>query len=246
MKKFLLVLLAVSFCGFGAVAQMGGRPPGGNLDSGVIKLFGDNQMFSAVMLTEISGERGAMTAKSKIYFDHENTRFEMDMSDVQGPNLPPGAFSRLQSMGMDKVVTITPADKKTMIVIYPNIQSYVAAPYPGAAATDEDFKVDTSKLGEETVEGHPCIKNKTVVTGGGQTHEFTVWNASDLKNFPIKIAMSANGTPMTMTYEDISFEKPAGSLFQPPQNLTRYDSMQELMQHVMMSNGGGAPAAPAH
>jgi len=37
--------------------------------------------------------------------------------------------------------------------------------------------------------GRPsCVKNKVIVTDDkGDKHESTVWNATDLKNFPVKI-----------------------------------------------------------
>ena len=69
------------------------------------------------------------------------------------------------------------------------MQSYVenVLADPETTAAPSDFKVETTELGKDTVDGHPCVKNKVIVTGkDGTPHESTVWNAMDLKNFRSK------------------------------------------------------------
>jgi hypothetical protein len=89
------------------------------------------------------------------------------------------------------------------------------------------------------------VKNKDVITdkqGGKQ--EFTVWNATDLKNFPIQIEMIAQGNTVNMSYTDLNFSKPDAGLFNPPGGFTRYDNMQAMMQQVMMKKMGGGAGIP--
>ena len=246
MRKSLLIIGAVLACGIPAFAQMGGSPGGANFDNGMEKLFGANPVFTATMKTDMSGPQGPMTVKSKMYFDHENSRTEMNMSDVEGPNLPPGAMAQMQSLGMDKVVTLTPSDKKTVYVIYPNISSYAAMPVPAPTTTSTaPAQVQLTKIGDETVDGHPCVKSKAIVIKDGQTNEFTVWNANDEKNFPIKIAMADQGMSATISFQDISFDAISADQFQPPASYKRYSTVQDLMQSVMMSHYGVAPAGGA-
>ena len=105
--------------------------------------------------------------------------------------------------------------------------------------------MDVTELGKETVDGHPCVKNKTVVTDKeGNQHESLVWNATDLKKFPVKIEQSQNGMKITMAFRDISFSKPTANLFDPPNDATKFDSMQSMMQQVMMKRMGGLGAPP--
>jgi hypothetical protein len=245
MKKSLSILIAVLICSLPAFAQMGGGQagPGGNFDTSMEKLFGGNQVFSATIQTKMDGPSGLMTAKSKMFFDHENSRTEMNMADAQGGNLPPDALAQMQSLGMDKVVSIAPADKKNAYMIYPNIHSYVATVMPDGSDTN-DYQTQTTKIGEETVDGHPCIKNKTVMSFDGQTNEFTVWNASDLNNFPVQIVTSQEGVSVTMSFQNVSFSKPDASLFQPPAGYTRYGTVQDLMQSAIMNHPSGMPGLP--
>jgi hypothetical protein len=94
------------------------------------------------------------------------------------------------------------------------------------------------------VDSHPCIKNKTVVWTSDQTNEFTVWNASDLNNFPVQIAMTQPDVSISISFDNISFDKLDPSLFQAPANYTKYGSMQDLMQSALMNHAGGMPGMP--
>jgi hypothetical protein len=247
MRKFLSALFAALAFNIPVFAQMGGGPGpgGGNFDNGMEKLFGANQVFTATMLTSIDGPNGPMNVKSKMVFDHENSWTEMNMADVHGPSLPPQAVDQMKSIGMDDVVTITPADKKSVYMIYPNIHSYVNMEIPPSAATNNDFKIQTTKLGEETVDGHHCVKNDVTITNSLQSQDFTVWNATDLNNFPIKIALTDQGMSINVTFQNISFNKPAADLFQPPQHYTKYGNIQDLMQSAMMNHPGAMPGTPS-
>ncbi|MGD1088999.1 MAG: DUF4412 domain-containing protein [Verrucomicrobiota bacterium] len=214
--------------------------------NGVDKLFGENQSFSATMEIQMNNG-GPVTMSGKISFDRGNSRFEMDMSEMQGGNLPPDAMAQMKSMGLDQMVTISQPDKKVIYMIYPNAQAYaeIIPPAPDSSATNSDASVVSTELGKETVDGHPCVKNETVVTDKqGEKHEFTVWNASDLKNFPIQVQMNEQGNTMTTFYKNISFARPDASLFNPPAGYAKYDSMQEMMQAVMMKKMGGGIGMP--
>jgi outer membrane lipoprotein-sorting protein len=217
----------------------------GSADS-MEKLFGSNQTFSATL--EMQVNNGSPIAMSgKMSFDKGSSRTEMDMTTMKGGGIPPDVAAMMKSAGLDRMVTISQSDKKTVYVIYPNAQSYAEMTPPESAvtATNADSKIEITELGKETVAGHPCVKNKAVVTDKqGDKHEFTVWNATDLKNFPVKIEMNEQGSAITISYSDISFSKPDASLFNPPTGYTKYGSAQEMMQAVMMKSLGGGMGIP--
>lgn len=231
-------MIAAVFCSVPAFAQMGG-PAGGNFENGMEKLFSSTPVFTATMNTAISSQNGPMNVKAKMYFDHENSRTEMNMADVKGGGLPPSAVAQMQAMGMDKIVMITPSDKKNIYMVYPKIHSYASVPMPSDSSKNID--VQTTKLGEETVNGHPAVKNKVVMTNNGQQNELTVWNATDLNNFPVQILQSQQGMSATVTFENVSFGKLSSDLFQPPSNYTKYSSMQALMEAQVTAHQPGGP-----
>jgi hypothetical protein len=248
MKKHFCLALSLVF-GIGSVeAQLGrmsGPPPGPGLSGSTAKLFGENSTFSATleMQTGSEGNSDSMTVPGKMFFDQGKSRFEMDMSQLKGGKMPPQTAAQMKSMGMDKLVMIARPDKKVGYQVYPGMQAYVENPLPEqeTTAAPNDFKIEMTELGNETIDGHPCIKNKAVVTDKeGAKHESTVWNATDLKKFPVKIEHMENGTKVTMLFHDVSLSKPAAELFEPPADAAKYDSMQSMMQQVMMKRFGGA------
>ncbi len=95
-------------------------------------------------------------------------------------------------------------------------------------------KVRETQLGKETIDGHSCTKNKVIVTDDdGKTQEATVWNATDLKNFPIQMQMKEKDANILMTYKNVQFTKLAAKQFEPPADYTKHQSMQELQQVMM-------------
>jgi outer membrane lipoprotein-sorting protein len=251
MKKYFLILtLAILSLGiFPACAQIGETPGVPQFGNGMDKLFGDNQTFSATLQMQMDNGGNPIAMSGKMSFDKGSSRFEMNLSDMKGGSIPPDAAAQLKTMGLDRMVSITQSDKKVVYVIYPDAQSYseMTPATSDAGATNADSKIEITQLGNETIDGHACAKNKAVVTDKqGAKHAFTVWNATDLKNFPVKIQMNEQGSA-TMTFKDIGFSKPDASLFVPPTGYTKYDSMPEMMQAVMMKKMGGMglPQPPA-
>jgi hypothetical protein len=69
---------------------------------------------------------------------------------------------------------------------------------------------------------HPCVKNKIVVTDDkGKKNESIVWNATDLKSFPVKIETTDDGTKLTMIFKDVKLTKPDATLFEVPKDMQR-------------------------
>jgi hypothetical protein len=249
MKKYLSILITVVFC-LGlipAFAQMGQMPGGSQFDGAMSKLFGDNSTFTAAMESQIKPKSGDLiTMPGKIAFDSGLTRFEVNMTEAKGVKMPPGASEQMKSMGLDQMVTITQPKENFVYIIYPGLQSYVqTGPSEKSAATNGAVKVEATALGKETVDGHPCVENKVIISDdtGGQ-HEYTVWNATDLKNFPVKIIHVEQDNEITMSFKDVSLTKPAASEFVVPVGYTRYDNMQTMIQTEMMKKLGGGMGMP--
>lgn len=211
------------------------------------KLFGNNSNFSADMEMQMSGPDGTMTIPGKMAVADGKSRLETDMSDVKGGRMPPEAASRMKEMGMDKMVRILLPQQKASYIIYPGLKAYAVTSIqnPEAAKPESDFKIETTDLGKETVDGHPCVKKKAVVTDNeGNKHESTIWAATDLKEFPIKIETTEGGQKMTMLLKNVKLSKPEASLFEPPSSYTKYDNQMDLMRNEMMKRMGGGGMMP--
>lgn len=258
MKRRLCILVAATFC-LGLVSicaqpgprggGMGGLPsPGQRLSGSLKKIFGEHTAFSAnleMQFREAGGD--TMTMPGKMAALDNNARFETDMTQMKGGQMPTDAAESMKEMGMDKMVTISRPDKKVIYLIYPTLKAYAEQPFddPDALRPESDFKAEVTELGKETVEGHPCTKNKVVVTDKeDRKHEFTVWNATDLKKFPIKVELVERRNTIVMLFRDVKLARPDAGLFEPPTDYKKYDSIMALMQQEMMKRMGGGFAPP--
>jgi hypothetical protein len=235
---------------YGPRGGMGGPPPGAHFGPHMTKIFGDNSAFSATMEMHMSGgaEGGDTVVQGKMSYLDGKSRFEMDMSQMKNSKMSSQNATRMKQMGMDKILNISRPDKNVSYMIYPGMQAYVentTSQDTAPAKPASDYKMDVTELGKESLEGHDCVKNKVVVTDGtGKTYESTVWNATDLKKFPIQIVTGENGKTMTMLFKDVQLGAPDAAQFEPPADYKKYDSMMSMMQTEMMKRAGGGRGYP--
>lgn len=229
---------------------MGGPPPGPSMSGSMKKVFGEHTAFSANLEMQYQGKSssGGMTMPGKMAALDGKSRFEMDMTQMKGGQMSPESAAQMKQMGMGSMITISRPDKKLNYMVYPGLQAYTENPMsdPDAGKPESDFKVEVTELGKETVDGHPCVKNKVIVTDKEEKkHEFTVWNATDLKKFPVKLETVERANTVVMLFKDVKLAKPEASLFEPPSDFKRYESMGAMMQQEMMKRIGGAGVPPA-
>jgi len=251
--------ILLSFC-FSLQAQVGppgglrgspGGPPRAPFAGKMKELFGENSAFTANMHMETKTQGGSMSVPAKLSFLDGKSRFEMDMTKAKGAAMPPGVAEQMKAMGMGEMISITRPEKKESYIIYPGLKAYAVTP-----ATDEDTatagkeQIKKTELGKETVDGHPTTKYKMLMKDAdGKEQEATLWSASDLKDFPVKIEMSTEAGPSMVTFSDVRLGKPDESLFDPPSGFQRYNDVSTMMREAMMKRfappGGGAfPLAP--
>ena len=237
MKTFFGIATA-ALLGFTAFAQIPGGGAQGNFDAQLQKLFGNNTAFSAKMgvrvLDKDQKETTALTMDFAVL--DGNVRNDIDITAIKSKDMAPEAAAQMKAMGMDKITTITRKDTKTIHLIYPSMKSTAKMPLPKeeAAAFDKDSKMEKTAMGKETVDGHPCEKNKVVFTDDkGQKKEMFAWNATDLKDFPVRVETMEQGATFQMNFKQIQFAKPDPKLFELPKDFTVYDSLQELMVAAM-------------
>lgn len=223
---------------------MGSGAPGisPEINAAMLKLFGKSTSFSskAEMKVSQSGEKPIVMNVDMAVLEGK-TRTELDMTTVKGMQLPPQAMAQMKEMGMDKMVSIVHPETQKVYMVYPNMKAYteMAMPKEDAKAAQYDAKIEKEELGKETVNGRPTVKNKVTITGeDGKKHQMTVWNATDLKDFPVKFAMKEGGAEVEVLYSDIKLGKPEAKLFEPPQGYEKFDSIQAMMMKKLM---GGVP-----
>jgi hypothetical protein len=243
MKKLFRQLRLTTLCmalalPLAAGAQLG-QPNIPGMNAAMTKLFGNHTAFTATTTAKLLDDKQAeiMTMPMSYAVLDGKLRSEVDMTQLKSKEMPPEAAASLRQMGMDRMVSIVRPDKQVVIVVYPSLNAYAETPMDKGTAgkSAQDLKVESTKMGNETVDGHPCEKNKVIIsTGGNDRQEAIVWNATDMKNFPVKMQMSQPNGTMIMTYSNIKFDKPDAKLFEPPAVFEKYDSVEKLMQTAVM------------
>ena len=248
-KTILLSVLALACAALfpaTALANGGMMQNSPKIDAAMRKLFGETKAFSAQIQMSGKGSDGKTFSMSgALYLSEGKSRFDMDFTKTQGTGMSPQAVAQMKAMGMDRFEAISRPDLKLVFMVYPNMQSCVKMPMTqpsDAKVSTDDLKITITRVGAETVNGHPCIKNQVVVTDEqGKAHASTMWNATDLKNFPVRIVYAENGGEFTMDFVQITLSTPDASTFEPPAGCAVYDNMQQMMQQVLMKRMSNMP-----
>ncbi len=249
-KLQLLITAVLGLTLISAVAQPRQRGGGGMggpkadiFAGGLKKILGDNKTFSAKMEMESTGPTGApMKVPGKIAYNDGKSRLEMDMTKG---GMPEEMLAQVKAMGMAEMVIISRPDKKTAYMIYPGLKAYAEMPLPESESAEDmsKYKVETKELAKESVEGQATVKNKVTVTDDkDKKTEFTIWQATGLKKFPVKIISTEEGQASTMTFKEVKLAKPDDAQFDAPKDYKKYDSFMALMMEQMKGMGG--PGGP--
>lgn len=240
MKKTLLVVVLAGLALLpSARAQMESPGAPAGINAALTKLFGDITAFSARADVQVLGKDQKEKVSTPMDFAllDGKVRVEIDMTKMRNKDLPAGAAEGMKQMGMDRVVSITQPAEKSTYIIFPGLQSFVNMPLPKEELEtyEKNPKLERTAQGKETVDGHACVKNKVVVTDdNGKKHEATVWNATDLKDFPVRIITTEKDDTVILNYKDIKLAKPDAKQFAKPTDFKEYADFQAMMQAVMM------------
>jgi len=164
--------------------------------------------FSAQMVVE----EGGTTANYKVNFTRQRQRVEMSM-DEHGSG----------------AIIIRP-DKGVVWVLMPSMKTFVQTEIKPENKNPlvyyPDEVLDWKRIGNETVDGHPVVKDVMTIHNKGDK-EITLyrWFATDL-GWPIK-AEAVDGS-WVITYKDIKTGPQDPQLFEPPSG---YKMMKRMVGH---------------
>lgn len=213
-----------------------GASPG--LNAALVRLFGGVTAFTAQLEIQMLDQQGTETLNAPMQFSllEGKMRGDLDVTKLKSKDLPALAATAAKSVGMERVVTLVRPDQKESYLLYPSFQACIVAPLDeeDVAALQKPAKLAKTPLARETIDGHPCIKNKVVVTEpDGRQHEATVWSATDLKDFPVQIKTVDGTDTIIMRFRQVKFERPAAKQFELPAGTAKYHDAKDLTQAVM-------------
>jgi hypothetical protein len=236
-----LTALVMSFRALTAAAQM--PDAAGGMNSAMIKLFGDSMSFTAKADVQVLNSNRVEWLRMPTSFAGADAkiRVDVDFGQLKSRAIDAATISTFKKMGVDHVISVIRPEKKLTYIIYPGAQSFAAIPLSNEDAQFASQKVEKTALGRETIDGHPCVKNRSVVKSpkGVVLIQATTWNASDLKDFPIKIETTENGNTTVLHFQQVSLVKPEAKLFEPPAGYKQYSNPGDLMAAAYKKASGG-------
>jgi hypothetical protein len=219
-------LLAVPVGLLAGATAMGQIPATGSatgVNAAFLKLFETTPAFTAKAQTRVfdATQRETVLMPMEWAALDGKVRLELDLEQMRGKDMTPATLAKLKQAGMTRIISVFRPDKKVTYVIYPGVQSYLTIPVdPGEAeALQKGFKVEKTPLGKETLDGHPCVKNRVTVRGaGGSVLQATTWNATDLRGFPIQIEMKQKQDTVRIHFTQVRFARVDSKQFELPTN----------------------------
>lgn len=228
-----------------AQSPLGGSGTGVN--AALTKLFGDVKAFSARAEVKVFGSNQTEKVVAPLEVALLDTKFrtEVDVTQMRNKAMPPGAMEGMKQLGLERTISVVRPDKKANYIIFPGAKAYVNMPLAKEELDlyEKPVKVEKTPIGKETLDGRACVKHKVTITDStGRKQEATVWNATELKDFPVQVLVQEGDDTVIMRYRDIKLTSPDAKLFEPPGGFKEYSDVQALMQAIMLkAMSGGAP-----
>jgi hypothetical protein len=199
----------------------------------LLNLMGTNAAFTAT--AQVSGE--GPKDPDNFYMDvtycmlGEQLRTVTDLAKLRSRNACDIAQGRLQEMGMDETIMIVLPSLKASFVVYPRARASIEMPRTWREDLKKIVEIQKKRIGEATVNGHPCVAYELHVTNAvGDENDVMIWEATDLKNFPIQMRFDMSPLVFKINFLTVNLEPPDLDLFHPPLDYYRYGSLPELIR----------------
>jgi len=172
--------------------------------------------------------------------------------------IEPDALAQVKPLGLDSVVSIIRPEQKAALIVFPKLSAFVKLDMPPSEAQAflTRAKIERTTVGKEKMEGHPCVKQRVVITDdGGKKSEATVWTATDLRDFPVCVATKEKEGLVVIRFRQIQFTRTDAGKFEPPAGFVECGDIQVLMAGpvvkymkdngtALKTNAKSKPAAP--
>jgi hypothetical protein len=85
----------------------------------------------------------------------------------------------------------------------------------------------------DKIDGHPCTQEQlTVSLSDGTTSQISVWRATDLRGFPVRIRADSGTPRFLIDLTEVRFQEPSSALFDIPADFTKYESPKAMFDEL--------------
>jgi hypothetical protein len=224
----IFLMIAMPLC-----AQMPGDSTGFNVV--LFKLFGGHDNFSVSARLQIldSMQKPTVDMPYAMSVMSGKMRADIDMNAVSGPMITPEIKAQMKAAGMDRVVSIVRLDTNRKLVIYPALKSCADMALDATTNAASGYTTTKTPMTRETLDGHPCVKYRVVIKDPkGRQQQLIDWEASDMKDFPIRIQLNEDGQNTVIQYTAVKFAKPDPAFFELPAGYARYTNVNSMLARL--------------
>lgn len=222
----------------GVWAQAPGLPGGGmgGYNAVVGKLFHDIPAFTALVDTALtnSEDKSRISVPMRMMKREERIRIEVDFVKLRGSGVDLQGLSALQNIGMARMNSLIVPSEKAMHVLFPEVKFAAKVPMAESELPTANYKVSKKALGKDTVNGQACVRQQVTLTdAAGKRTEATVWEATALNQFPLRIAFKTEDSSVMMTFSQVNLTAPGEDQFSIPAGYRSFESITGLMQEAV-------------
>lgn len=183
------------------------------------------------------------TASGMCAWQRNTLRWDINLSAVRSPLLPPRLLGAIRRFRLDPIVLLARGDAKASHLLLHGAKASLETALPKAGLARGRSR---TRLGEETLDGQPCAKEKLALVFGKHAAEIFVWTPVRDKAAPVQVRINVSGESILVRFRDARAVKLDAKQFQVPSSYEKYTSPEDLAQSIlweqMKSKVGGALA----
>lgn len=247
MKKALALLTAALFLvgwpthaqNATGIASMNTQAP--FLAAALSQFFSDTRAFTAGVEMTISGAGGdAMKLPFGVAMADGKMRWELNLANVKSAELPPEAINGIKDMGMDRLFFIYQPGKP-LTLGFPGMKSFIEMPVPKTEgvqqqAAEKIGRLEKKEIGRENIAGQPTVKYAVKVPGDDGTA--TIWQATNLQNLPVKIAVTKAQQTYQFQLSNVRLGQPDAAYFAVPAGFAKQTDLNAIIQAAALKSLG--------
>jgi hypothetical protein len=199
----------------------------------LVKAFEKTAPFTARVEVSVAGKADpeVSAASAAAAFRNGSFRWDVKLKDVKSPQLSANAKSVIRQVNGEQFVVLIRPDEKVNYLLLPHAQAYLKQDFPPLKLSTTKGRSPTERLA-----GRECSKEKLTATPpNGEKSEVLVWRDRELKNFPVQIQITDAGEVIQLRFSDIQFRTGPPAKFAVPAGLTKYGTVEDLVQSVLLA-----------
>lgn len=213
------------------------------LAAALSEFFSDTRAFTGGVELTLAAPAGGESVKVPfgIAMADGKMRWELNLADVKNADLTPEAVASLKQLGLDRVAFLYLPGKPLTLVV-PGMKAYVEVAMPAATAVQQQAqqkvgRLEKREIGRETIAGQPTVKYAVKVPGDDGSA--TVWQATNLQNLPVKMAITKEKQTYQFQLSNVRLGAPDPRYFEVPAGLTKAADLNAVIQAAAMRSLSG-------